>query len=91
MVTAKFLFKAKANENKSEPFSQPISGQCSHFIPPENTRKKTFGFLVFSEGMKWGHWFSGVFKGIKWEHRLSGAFRGEHWPKVRTIAKNWLI
>ena len=34
---------------------QPIPGQCSHFIPPENTRKP-FCFWCFQEGIKWEHW-----------------------------------
>ena len=34
---------------------EPILGQCSHFIPPENTRK-TKGFLVFSADIKWELW-----------------------------------
>ena len=34
-----------------------IPGQCSHFIPPENTKEhqKTTGFLVFTGGIKWEH------------------------------------
>ena len=35
--------------------SYPITGQYSHFIPPENTRKNK-GFLVFSWGVEWEHW-----------------------------------
>ena len=33
-----------------------ISGQCSHFLPTENTIKhlETFGFLVFSGGYEMG-------------------------------------
>ena len=33
--------------------------ECSHFTPPENTRRphqKTFAFLVFSGVIKWEHW-----------------------------------
>ena len=32
-----------------------MSGQFSHFIPHENTRKPSV-FLVFSGGIKWEHW-----------------------------------
>ena len=34
-----------------------IPGQCSHFIPPENTKEhqKTTGFLMFTGGIKWEH------------------------------------
>ena len=32
-------------------YGELIHAQCSHFIPPEN-----IGFLVFSGGIKWGHW-----------------------------------
>ena len=31
----------------------PISDQCSLFIPPKNTRKEVFGFLLFSLDIKW--------------------------------------
>ena len=31
-----------------------ISGEYFYFIPPENTRKNTFGFLVFSGDLKIG-------------------------------------
>ena len=34
---------------------QPISGKCSHFMPPGSTRKPK-GFMVFSEGIKWEDW-----------------------------------
>ena len=33
---------------------QPSSGQCSPFVPPENTTKPK-AFLVFSGGIKWEH------------------------------------
>ena len=34
---------------------QPISGKCSHFMPPGSTRKPK-GFMVFSGGIKWEDW-----------------------------------
>ena len=34
----------------------PISDRCSHFIPPENTRKPTKSFRMFSKGVKWERW-----------------------------------
>ena len=43
-------FKAVRDKNM-----YPISGQYSHFKPPENTIK-TKGFLVFSGGIKWENW-----------------------------------
>ena len=36
-------------------FSQPISGHCSYFIPPENTEKPKH-FPAFWWGIKWIHW-----------------------------------
>ena len=32
-----------------------ISDQCSHFIPPEYTRKQKV-FWCFQGGIKWEHW-----------------------------------
>ena len=36
-------------------FYLTISGQCSHFIPPEKTRKPKV-FWCFQWGIKWEHW-----------------------------------
>ena len=39
----------KYNTNITEELTYPISGQCSHFKPPENT-------IMFSGDIKWQHW-----------------------------------